>query len=147
MVRTNYIKFNLEEQKKGLHTKFIETLLEYNRTSTDGYFEILITPAGYEDTITIEFIQNYYDRQRDRHDNEDHFKAVGPDDHIMFEYQFPDDHFEWVESIEEGEERVEEWLKNNPGWIKTGYGRWINKEENERLRKEFGLDDPDWENK
>ena len=147
MVRTNYIKFNLEEQKKGLHVKFIETLLEYNRTSTDGYFEILITPAGYEDTITIEFIQNYYDRQRDRSDNEDHFRAVGPDDHIMFEYQFPDDHFEWVESVEEGEERVAEWLKANPGWIKTEYGRWINKEENERLRKEFGLDDPDWEDK
>ena len=108
---------------------------------TDGYFEILMTPAGYEDTITIEFIQNYYDRQRGRQDNEDHFRAVGPDDHIMFEYQFPDDHFEWVESVEEGEERITEWLKNNPGWIKTEYGRWINKEENEKLRKEFGLGD------
>ena len=41
----------------------------------------------------------------------------------MFEYEFPDNHFEWVASMEEGQERVEEWLKENPGWIKTSYGR------------------------
>jgi hypothetical protein len=37
--------------------------------------------------------------------------------------------------------------KENPGWIKTNYGRWINKEENDRLRKELGLEDSDWEGK
>ncbi len=143
MIETSFMRFSLEEQKKGLHTKLINFLLEYNRTSEDSFVEILIKPAGYEDTITVEWIQNDYNDK----EYEDHFKPVGADEHVMFEYEFPDNHFEWVESIEEGQERVEEWLKENPGWIKTSYGRWINKEENDRLRKEFGLDDSDWEDK
>ena len=143
MRETSYMRFSLEEQKKGLHTKLINFLLEYNSTSEDSFVEILIKPAGYEDTITVEWIQNDYNDK----DYEDHFKAVGADEHIMFEYEFPDGHFEWVESMEEGQERVEEWLKENSGWIKTSYGRWVNKEENDRLRKEFGLEDSDWEGK
>ena len=143
MIETSSMRFSLEEQKQGLHTKLINYLLEYNKTSEKGSVEILIKPAGYEDAIIVEWIQNDYND--DEYD--DHFKVVGADERVMFEYQFPDDHFEWVESIEEGKERVEEWLKENPGWIKTDYGRWINKEENDRLRKELGLEDSDWEGK
>jgi len=143
MRETSHMRFSLDDQKKGLHTKLIGYLLEYNSTNENSYVEILIKPAGYGDVIIVEWIQNDYNHE----EYEDHFKTVGADERIMLEYEFPDGHFEWVESIEEGKERVEEWLKENPGWIKTSYGRWINKEENDRLRKEFGLEDSDWEDK
>jgi len=136
VIETNYMRFDVKDQEKGLHLKLLNYLMEYNKNSENSYIEIVVKPAGYDDVIEIEWLQSNYDR----YDTEPHFRAVGEDERVMFEYEFPDNHFEWVESMEEGKERVEEWLKENPGWIKTSYGRWINKEENDRLIKEFGLD-------
>ena len=80
MIETSSMRFSLEEQNKGLHTKLINFLLEYNKTSEKGSVEILIKPAGYEDAIIVEWIQNDYND--DEYD--DHFKVVGADERVMF---------------------------------------------------------------
>ena len=41
MIETSSMRFSLEEQNKGLHTKLINYLLEYNKTSEKGSAEIL----------------------------------------------------------------------------------------------------------
>lgn len=50
------------------------------------------------------------------------FKYVGDDQYVMTEYRFPDNHYEMIETEEEYQERLQNWLSENPGWVKTSYG-------------------------
>lgn len=132
-METNYMTFSKKDQEKGLHLKFLNYLLEFNRESDDHYVEILIKPEDCN-FLTIEWIENYYETEEEY---STHYKPVSTDQYVMMEFEFPDGHYEYVESYEQGNELLQEWLKENPGWEKTGYGRWVNKEENEKLLKEF----------
>ena len=38
---------------------------------------------------------------------------------------------------EDYKERLDEFLKENPGWVKTHYGTWTNEIENEKFRKQL----------
>ena len=132
-METNYMTFSKKDQEKGLHLKFLNYLLEFNRQSDDHFVEILIKPEECN-FLTIEWIENYYETE-DEYST--HYKPVSTDQYVMMDYEFPDGHYEYVESYEQGNELLQEWLKENPGWEKTEYGRWVNKEENEKLLKEF----------
>lgn len=130
-METSYMIFSKKDQEKGLHIKLLNTLLEFNSESSDYFLEILIKTEDF-DEVRIEWIQNYY-----KSDYETHYKPVSSDQYVMMDFEFPDGHYEYVESYEQGNELLQEWLKENPGWEKTEYGRWVNKEENEKLLKEF----------
>ena len=132
-METSYITFSKKDQEKGLHLKFLNYLLEFNRESDDHFVEILIKPEDCN-FLTIEWIENYYETEEEY---STHYKPVSTDQYVMMEFEFPDGHYEYVESYEQGNELLQEWLKENPGWEKNGYGRWVNKEENEKLLKEF----------
>ena len=132
-METSYMTFSKKDQEKGLHLKFLNYLLEFNRESDDHFVEILIKPEDCN-FLTIEWIENYYETEEEY---STHYKPVSTDQYVMMEFEFPDGHFEYVESYEQGNELLQEWLKENPGWEKTEYGRWVNKEENEKLLKEF----------
>lgn len=130
----NSLVFSKKEQELGLHLDFINTLLKLNKESTDHYIEFLVRQE--EEFVIIEWCQINYHCE----DCYSHFKLVEPDQVVMLEYRFPDNHTEYVFNEEEGKELLEQWLKENPGWEKGPYGAWYNKIENDRLRKEFGLD-------
>ena len=132
-MQTNYMTFSRKDQEKGLHLKFLNYLLEFNKESDDHFVEILIKPEECN-FLTIEWIENYYETE-DEYST--HYKPVSTDQYVMMDYEFPDGHYEYVESYEQGNELLQEWLKENPGWEKTEYGRWVNKEETEKLLKEF----------
>lgn len=132
-METNYMTFSRKDQEKGLHLKFLNYLLEFNKESDDHFVEILIKPEECN-FLTIEWIENYYETEDEY---SIHYKPVSTDQYVMMDYEFPDGHYEYVESYEQGNELLQEWLKENPGWEKTEYGRWVNKEENEKLLKEF----------
>ncbi len=132
-METSYMTFSKKDQEKGLHLKFLNYLLEFNRESDDHFVEILIKPEDCN-FLTIEWIENYYETEEEY---STHYKPVSTDQYVMMEFEFPDGHYEYVESYEQGNELLQEWLKENPGWEKTEYGRWVNKEENEKLLKEF----------
>ena len=132
-MQTNYMTFSRKDQEKGLHLKFLNYLLEFNKESDDHFVEILIKPEECN-FLTIEWIENYYETEDEY---SIHYKPVSTDQYVMMDYEFPDGHYEYVESYEQGNELLQEWLKENPGWEKTEYGRWVNKEETEKLLKEF----------
>lgn len=132
-METNYMIFSKKDQEKGLHLKFLNYLLEFNKESDDHFVEILIKPEECN-FLTIEWIENYYETEDEY---SIHYKPVSTDQYVMMDYEFPDGHYEYVESYEQGNELLQEWLKENPGWEKTEYGRWVNKEETEKLLKEF----------
>lgn len=132
-MKTNLMIFSRKDQEKGLHLKLINTLIEFNRESDDHFVEILIKPEDCN-FLEVEWIENYYKTEEEY---SIHYKPVSTDQYVMMEYEFPDGHYEYVESYEQGNELLQEWLKENPGWEKTEYGRWVNKEENEKLLKEF----------
>ena len=132
-METNYMIFSKKDQEKGLHLKFLNYLLEFNKESDDHFVEILIKPEECN-FLTIEWIENYCETEDEY---SIHYKPVSTDQYVMMDYEFPDGHYEYVESYEQGNELLQEWLKENPGWEKTEYGRWVNKEETEKLLKEF----------
>lgn len=132
-MKVNSMIFSRKDQEKGLHLKLINTLIEFNKESNDHFVEILIKPEDCN-FLEVEWIENYYKTEEEY---STHYKPVSTDQYVMMEYEFPDGHYEYVESYEQGNELLQEWLKENPGWEKTEYGRWVNKEENEKLLKEF----------
>ena len=117
-METNYMTFSRKDQDKGLHLKLINTLLEFNKESDDHYVEILVRNE-YCDILVVEWVENFYNDN----DFNTHYKPISSDQYVMMEYEFPDGHYEYVESYEQGNELLQEWLKENPGWEKTQYGR------------------------
>lgn len=53
----------------------------------------------------------------------------------MLEKLFPDNHIELCYSEEDYQERLTEFLKENPGWTKTEYGTWINEVETKKIKQ------------
>lgn len=97
--------------------KFIKFLLDYNQDSdNEDYFEIHIYQ---EDTgIIIEFDKVPFSR-----DWGGRFEYVDEDQLVVTELIFPDNSTELVPKGSE-DIRLDEWLKENPGWVKNEYGVW-----------------------
>lgn len=124
----NHQSFTPEEVQQGLHSDFLNILLKYNNVSKTHYNDIHLTTDGYCFIIEWETIPY-------SHEYGGSFKYVGEDEVIMLERHFPDNHYDYFYSEEDYQERLNEWLKENPGWVKTSYGTWTNEIENEHFRK------------
>ena len=111
-------------------TAFLNTLLNYNKVSKTHYNDIHLTTDGYCTIIEWETIPY-------NHEYGGSFKYVGEDEVIMLERRFPDNHTELCYDEEDYKERLDEFLKENPGWVKTHYGTWTNEIENEKFRKQL----------
>lgn len=119
----NSVAFTPEEVKKGLHTNLIYYLLSFNSESeSDEYYEIHITSDGY--CTIVEFEKIPYD-----HSFGGTFEYVDSDHRVMKEYIFPDNSIQYLGSDEEFNEVLEDWLKDNPGWVKGPYGGWYHDSE------------------
>ena len=127
----NYQAFTPEEVEQGLAQDLINYLLDHNKKAKEQYYDIHITSDGY--CTIIEWTDVNYKFK----DEEGKFDFVPSNGYIKLEYRFPDNHYEDFFSKEEYEERLREWLKENPGWVKGPYGTWTNEIENEKFKKEL----------
>ena len=128
----NYQAFTPEEVEEGLHLDLLNYLLDHNKKNETQYYDIHITTDGC--CTIIEWANVNYDEQ---YGPDGKFEFVPSNGQVMLEFSFPDNHYEQFYSEEEYQERLQEWLKENPGWVKTHYGTWTNEIENERIRKEL----------
>lgn len=124
--------FTPEEVKKGLHLDLLNYLLDHNKKSEKQYYDIHITTDGY--CTIIEWTDVDYNQE---YGPEGKFEFVPADGYVMIERTFPDNHTELCYNEEDYQERLDEFLKDNPGWVKTHYGTWTNEIENERIRKQL----------
>ena len=124
--------FTPEEVKKGLHLDLLNYLLDHNKKNETQYYDIHITTDGY--CKIIEWTDISYNQE---YGPEGKFEFVPADSYVMIEKTFPDNHTELCYSEEDYQERLDEFLKENPGWIKTHYGTWTNEIENEKYRKQL----------
>ena len=124
----NSMAFTPEEVKKGLHLKLLNTLLELNAEREDAsYNDIHIWSDGY--CTIIDWVDYNPEFGCGK------FEFVDSDEYVMYEGQFPDNHIEMCWDEEDFNNRLKDWLKENPGWEKTEYGTWYNKKEQEAFRK------------
>lgn len=121
----NYQAFTPEEVEEGLHLDLLNYLLEHNKKNETQYYDIHITSDGY--CTIIEWIDVRYDKI---FGEENHFEFVPYNGCVMLEYSFPDDHREFCYDEQDYKERLDEFLKENPGWIKGQFGNWVNELEN-----------------
>ena len=126
----NYQAFTPEEVKKGLLNDLLNYLLDHNKKNDQQYYDIHITTDGY--CSIVEWVDVSYNNE---FGEEGKFRFVDSDQVVMIEKTFPDNHTELCYDEEDYQERLREFLDKNPGWEKTAYGSWINKIENENLRK------------
>lgn len=124
--------FTPEEVKKGLHLDLLNYLLDHNKKNETQYYDIHITTDGY--CTIIEWTDVDYNQE---FGPEGKFEYVPFDGYVMIEKTFPDNHTELCYNEEDYQERLDDFLKENPGWVKTSYGTWTNEIENERIRKEL----------
>ena len=128
--------FTPEEVKKGLLNEFVTMLLTISSKFEDSYYDIHITTDGY--CTIVEWVDCFYDLPNDQ------FKLVKEDQAIMSELIYPDNSCEYV-FPEDIDEKLKEWHKDNPGWVKTSYGTWTNTIENEKFRQSLlQKDTHDW---
>ena len=124
----NSMAFTPDEVKKGLHLKLLNTLLELTAAKDDGsYNDIHIWSDGY--CTIIDWID--YDEEFGC----GKFRFVNADECVMYEGIFPDNHSEMCWDEEDFKNRLDEWLKENPGWAQNEWGAWYNKAEQEAFQK------------
>lgn len=132
--------FTPEEVKKGLHLKLINTLLEINEGKENFYNQILLDTDGY--CLIVYWVEVSYEY------SDASFKFVDDDEVVAKELQFPDGHYE-LEYKECAEERIKEWHKEHPEYVKNEYGIWTEVETNNlynnNVPKQMSLEDFDIE--
>ena len=121
----NYQAFTPEEVKKGLLNDLLNYLLDHNKKNTYQYYDIHITTDGY--CSIIEWTDVSYNNE---YGEDGKFRFVDYDQVIMTEKTFPDNHTELCYDEEDYQERLNDFLKDNPDWVKTSYGTWTNLAEN-----------------
>ena len=121
--------FTPEEVEEGLLQDLLNYLLSYNQKCKSGYYDIHIWSDGYCTIV------DWLDINFKFKGEEGEFKFVPGDGCIMREFLFPDNHYEMCYDEEDYQERLADFLKENPGWEKTPYGTWTNRIENERFKK------------
>lgn len=126
----NYQAFTPEEVEQGLLNDLLNYLLEHNKKNETQYYDIHITTDSY--CTIIEWINVDYNQE---YGSEGKFEFVPYNGQVMLEFTFPDNHIELCYDEEDYQKRLDEFLKENPGWVKTSYGTWTNEIENEHYRK------------
>ena len=120
--------FTPEEVEQGLHIDLIRFLLDLSNKMKDSYFDIHITSDGY--CTIVEWVDVSYNFPGE----EDKFVLLKGDEYIMKEIRYPDNTYDLVYP-EEVEEKLSEWHKQHPEWVKTSYGTWTNEEENKKWKE------------
>ena len=100
--------FTPEEVEKKLHLDLINYLLDFNTKSDRHYHDIHITTDGY--CLIVEWTTNNYEDL-----SAGSFKFVDEDQVVMTEKIFPDNHTELCYNEADYKERLDEFLKENPG--------------------------------
>ena len=116
--------FNSRTENGRQHfQKLLDTLLDYNSDFEEKYFND-IHIYQEDDLIIIEWDEVPYS-----HEWGGKWQYIEEDDVVMKDVEFPDGHFEQL-FPDEVEERLADWHKENPEWIKNCWGIWYNIEEN-----------------
>ena len=123
--------FSKEQIKAGEMQKLLDFLMAEAYGAGDHYNDIHIKPEDCG-AFVVEWAQVPWS-----HDWGGQFVLLKEGQVIMTEYIFPDNHTELCYDEEDFNERLEEFLKENPGWEKTSYGTWTNRIENERYQREL----------
>ena len=125
--------FSKEQIKAGEMQKLLDFLMVEAYGAGDHYNDIHIKPEDCG-AFVVEWEQVPWS-----HEWGGHFEFINEDlgQVTMIEKIFPDNHTELCYNEEDYQERLDEFLKENPGWVKTSYGTWTNEIENERFKKEL----------
>lgn len=100
------------EDKENMK-KLLKYLVE-DYDSKEYYNEVHITNDGYCTIIewdSVPFDGSFGGK----------FEYVDEDHLVVKDVQFPDNHYEYLTDDYE-EDAIKEWLEENPGWEKTGWG-------------------------
>lgn len=119
--------FTPGDVEEGLLNDLIKHLLDHNEKSNRAYYDIHITSDGY--CTIVEWVSVPYE---DEHYNGE-FVFKDEDEVIMKELILPDNSIEYVFPDEE-EERLNEWLKENPDWYKNDLGIYVKNHRHEYLQ-------------
>ena len=107
-------------------------LVKYLLKGTNSYYnDVRIIPED-TDAYVVEWVQLPWNREWGGK-----FSYVDENQTVMTEEVFPDNHTEYCLDEEDYKERLDEFLKDNPGWVKTSYGTWTNTIENEKFLNEL----------
>lgn len=102
----NQSVFTPEEVKKGLFTDLINYLIGHNAKSDKSYNEIKVSTDGY--CTIVDWVEISYDMEGDC----GRFEYLEPDQVVMREIIFPDNHTETLHD-EDIQEAVEEFFNEN----------------------------------
>lgn len=123
--------FSDKQIEQGQMTRLLDYLMSEAYDKGDYYNDIHIRPCDCG-TFVVEWIQIPWN-----HDFGGSFQYVGQDQVVLTEYRLPDDsHIDLVDD-DDFEDYLENWLKEHPGWVRTQYGTWVNKIENEKFLEEL----------
>ena len=100
--------FTPEEVEKKLHLDLINYLVDFNTKSDKRYYDIHISTIDH--CVLVEWATNHYESVRGGR-----FKFVDEDQVVMTEKIFPDNHTELCYNEADYNERLNEFLKENPG--------------------------------
>ena len=115
--------FTPEEVEKNLHLDLIKYFLDHNKKNDESYYEFLVTTDGYCTII------NWVDRDYNPEITEEKFVCIDEDRQVVAEeVSFPDNHYELCYNGE-GDNVLNEWLKEHPEYKKNEWGMWVNTEE------------------
>jgi len=120
--------FSKEQVKAGELQKLLAFLMEEAYGAGNHYNDIHIRPEDCG-AFVIEWEQVPWS-----HEFGGQFVLLEEDQEIMTRYTFPDNHTELCYNKEDYEERLAEWLKENPGWEIEPFGKWTNRIENEAFK-------------
>lgn len=124
--------FNAASVEAGEMDEFIKILNKQSYGKSSYYNDVHHYPVDCGAFI-VEWIQRPWDNSFDA----GRFTTLAPDEVKMIEKTFPDGHYERFFDEEEYNEAFEQWLKDNPHWVRTPYGTWTNEEENRKFREEL----------
>lgn len=131
MFEYNSEAFTPEEVEKGSHLLLLNTLFQLDKNLETGYYDIHITSDGY--CTIVEWCQVFPEISDAK------FKFVGEQYQVMYEGCFPDNHTEMCLDEEDYNNRLKDWLKENPGWHRDEYGHWYNEKDVAELKDIYGL--------
>lgn len=130
MSKVNNQSFDTQTPNGREHfQKLLNSLLDYNSDPDEEYYND-IHIYQEESLIIIEWVEVPYS-----HEWGGNFVHVDDDQVVMLEKYFPDNHCELCYDEDDYEERLKDFLDENPGWEKTSYGTWTNRIENESFKK------------
>lgn len=104
-------------------TEFIKHLHQLSLSDSDDLYNDIHTYTE-EHAVIVEWEQIPYE-----HEYGGTFQYVDEDEEVMLYRTFPDNHGEYFHDEGEFNEALTEWLRENPGYVKNSWGRWVREKE------------------